>query len=168
MELILELLGSAGFGGLLGGVFGYLNKREENKVIDRKLSHEKDMLEANTRSKIELADKGIELEEIKGRVSVNKTEALAFRASQVTNEIGNTIKACVRPIILAVLMYMTWRLIIALEQLTGGIINMPSTDAFALYKIVVLMVTSLTAMAVGWYFAQRSSKQFDKLIDKWG
>lgn len=42
---------------------------------------------------------------------------------------------------------------------------MPVADVVDLYRIMILSITGLTSVAVGWYFAQRTSKQFDKLLD---
>lgn len=165
--MILELLGSAGFGSLLGALFGWLNKKEESQTLKMKLDHERAMIEANTKSQIELSKMSIEEAKVVGQLAVDKTEAQAFSTSQKSSGIGEAIKAFIRPAILAVLMYQTYLILDALETLTGGLSSLPVSDIMALYKIVILMVTGLTATAVSWYFAQRSSKQFDKLVDKW-
>jgi hypothetical protein len=167
MSLILELLGSAGFGSLLGGVFGWLNKKEERAVMQMKLNHEKSMIEAKTASQIQLGKLSIEEAEVVGRLAVEKADALTFKSSQKTGEVGEAVKAFIRPMILLILMYQTYLILDALEKLTGGLTSLSEADILALYKIVILMITGLTSMAVSWYFAQRSSKQFDKLVDKW-
>jgi hypothetical protein len=64
-------------------------------------------------------------------------------------------------------MWQTYQVHNSLEALTGGVGGLSSDDVMALYKVVVLMITGLTCTAVSWYFAARSSKQFDKLLDKW-
>jgi len=52
-----------------------------------------------------------------------------------------------------------------LEKISGGLSRMPVADVVDLYRIMILSITGLTSVAVGWYFAQRTSKQFDKLLD---
>lgn len=163
---ILEILGSAGFGSLLGGVFGFLSKIEERKNIQMKLTHEVNMLSARTEAQVQLVKVGIEEAQVKGRVAVDALEARAFAVSQLSSGVGSTIKACVRPLILATLMYQTYMIFGSLEKLTGGLIMFESTELIGLYKIVILSITGLTATAVGWYFASRSSKQFDVLVNK--
>jgi len=165
--MILELLGSAGFGSVLGALFGWLNKKEESQTLKMKLEHERAMIEANTKSQIELGKMSIEEAKVVGQLAVDKKEALAFSNSQKTTAWGETIKSFIRPLILGVLMYQTYLILTSLEELTGGLATLPQTEVIALYKIVILMITGLTATAVSWYFAQRSSKQFDKLVDKW-
>ena len=166
--MILELLGSAGFGSLLGAIFGFLNKREERATLQMKLDHEKNMVEANTNASIKLSQLSIDEAKVSGQLAVEKSETLAFRDSQKSkSSIAGTLKSIIRPAILAVLMYQTYLILESLEKLTGGLASLPQSEIIALYKIVILMVTGLTATAVSWYFAARSSKQFDKLLDKW-
>lgn len=165
---ILDILGSAGFGTLLGGVFGWLGKKEENAIFEKKMQHEVDMIQARTAASIEIAKMGIEEAKTAGVLAVEKTEALAFKHSQKSlSKWGDLIKSLIRPVILALLMYQTYMIIQSLEAITGGLEMFASEEVLGLYRIIVLSVTGLTATAVGWYFAARSSKQFDKLLNKW-
>jgi hypothetical protein len=167
--MILELLGSAGFGSLLGGLFNYLNKKEERATLQMNLSHEKNMVEAKTNASIKLAEMNIEQAKVTGDLAVEKTEVLGFRESLKTKStVSEIIKSFIRPAILAVLMYQTYLIFSSLETLTGGLETLPESDVIGLYKIVILMITGVTSMAVTWYFGQRSSKQFDKLVDQMG
>jgi hypothetical protein len=165
--MILEVLGSAGFGSLLGGIFGWLNKREERENMKMKFEHDIAKIQAKTNARIEIARMSIEEAQVAGELAVEKEEAKAFSKSQITSSIGDTIKAIVRPVIVGLLMWQTYQVHNSLEALTGGIQGLSSDDVMALYKVVVLMITGLTCTAVSWYFAARSSKQFDKLLDKW-
>jgi hypothetical protein len=163
---ILEILGSAGFGSLIGGVFGFLSKIEERKNLAIKMAHELSMLTAKTKAQVELVNAGIEEAKVVGTLAIEKSEADAFKLSQVSSGFGGTIKACVRPVILGVLLYQTWLIFTSLDKLTGGLEALTSSDVIGLYKIVVLSITGLTATAVGWYFASRTSKQFDVLVNR--
>ncbi len=165
---ILDILGSAGFGTLLGGVFGWLGKKEENAIFEKKMQHEVDMIKARTSASVEIAKMGIEEAKNAGMLAVEKVEASAFEKSQQsTSKWADLIKSLIRPIILALLMYQTYMIIQSLEAITGGLKMFDKDEVLGLYRIIVLSVTGLTATAVGWYFAARSSKQFDKLLDKW-
>ncbi len=168
MDIILDILGSAGFGSLLGGVFGYLTKREERANMQMKFNHEVDMLEATTDSQIRLSEAKIEETRVAGELDIEKEETKAFTESQKSKtDFSEYVKSCVRPLILIILFYQTYRILSSLEEITGGLEVLPPSEVLDLYRIVVLSVTGLTATAVGWYFAARTSKQFDKIIGRW-
>lgn len=163
----LDLIGSAGFGGLLGGVFGWLGKREENAGLKLTMAHEINLITAKTNASIQIAKMGVEEAIEAGKLAVDKMEAEAFNTSMVTsNKYSEFMKSFIRPVILALLLYQTWAIITTLEELTGGLKGLGADEVLALYRLVVLSVTGLTATAVGWYFGARSSKQFDKLLDQ--
>jgi len=165
---LLDVLGSAGLGSIVGGVFGWLGKREERANMKMKFDHDLNMLNAKTDAAIEVAKMGIEEAKNAGLLLVDKIEAKAFERSQKSvSNFADNIKSLIRPIILGLLMYQTYMIIDSLETLTGGLESFKPEEVLGLYRIVVLSVTGLTATAVGWYFAARSSKQFDKLLDKW-
>jgi len=164
---ILDILGSAGFGTLLGGVFGYLTKREERANLQMKLDHEINKIKTQTLASIRIAKMGIQEAKVAGSLAIGKAEADAFVESQKpTSKWAANIKSMIRPVILGLLMYQSYSIIDTLETISGGLETLPSEDIMSLYKIIVLSVTGLTATAVGWYFAARSSKQFDKLLEK--
>lgn len=166
--MILDILGSAGFGSIIGGIFGYLTKREERQNLQMKLTHDLNMLRAKTDATLQVAKVGIEQAKVAGELAVEKLEADAFKQSQkTTGAFSEAMKSIVRPVVLGILMYQTYMILKSLEELTGGIEALPADDVVGLYRVVILSITGLTATAVGWYFAARSSKQFDKLLDKW-
>lgn len=166
--MILEVLGSSAIGSLLGGVFGWLSKREERASMALKMEHDLSMIQAKTTANIQIAKMGIEEAKVAGTLMVDKLEATAFVESQKsTSKVADIIKSVIRPIILGLLMYQSYLIINSLESITSGLTSLPEQDIIDLYKIVILSVTGLTATAVGWYFAARSSKQFDKLLAVW-
>jgi len=165
---LMDVLASSGFGAITGGLFGWLGKREERANLKMKFDHDLNMLQAKTDATIEVAKMGIEEAKNAGMLLVDKIEAKAFdRSQQSTSKWAANIKSMIRPIILGLLMYQTYRIIDSLESLSGGLESLKPEELASLYRIIVLSVTGLTATAVGWYFAARSSKQFDKLLDKW-
>ncbi len=154
--VIFEILSSAGFGTLLGGVFGWLGKREERENLKLQMSHELSMLTAKT-----------EAAKVTAQLQVEKSEADAFVTSQETKStIADTLKAIVRPMILGVLLHQTYTIMISLDALTGGLESFSATEVLDMYRVVILSIIGLTSTAVGWYFAQRTSKQFDKLLGR--
>jgi len=166
--MILDILGSAAISSAIGGIFGFLSKKEERASMKMQLDHQVMMVKAKTDATIEVAKMGIEQAKVAGALAVEKVEASAFESSQQPRgKFSEMLKSIIRPIILGVLMYQSYVILSSLEALTGGLQTLPEEDIVALYRIVVLSITSLTATAVGWYFAARSSKQFDKLLEKW-
>lgn len=166
MDFLIDIFSSAGFGSILGVIGGFFQKREERKLVEIKNKHQLAMLKAKTDATVEVAKMGIEEAKVAGSLLVDKIEAKAFEASQkTTSKIAEIMKAFIRPIILSVLMYQTYLILISLEELTGGLSGLESSEVIGLYKIVVLSITALTSTAVAWYFASRSSKQFDKMLE---
>lgn len=166
MEFLFDIFSSAGFGTLLGGVFGWLGKREERENLKMKMAHEVEMLKARTKSQVEIAQANIEEAKVAGSLAVEKEETAAFRESQKkTSNIAEIVKSFVRPVILAILLYQTYLIHKNVDVLVGKLGTLTNDEIIGIYKILILSIISLTSTAVGWYFAQRTSKQFDKLLD---
>ncbi len=53
---LMDVLGSAGFGAITGGLFGWLGKREERENMKMKFDHDLNMLQAKTDATIEVAN----------------------------------------------------------------------------------------------------------------
>ncbi len=140
IDALMTIMSSSGVGAITGGLFGWLNRREDRKTRQ--------------------ADQAYELERIKAQSSADTTatEARAFEESQKTlSKAADTIKQLVRPIITGLLLYMVWGILQGLEQLTGGIASLPPEEAARLYREITLNIISLTATAVSWWFASRPS-----------
>lgn len=140
LESFLAIMSSSGVGALAGGLFGWLNKREDRKT--RK------------------SDQAFELDRIRAQSSADTTtsEARAFEESQKTlSRVADAIKAMVRPIITGALLWMVYRIMMQLETLTGGIQTFPAEMAIDLYREIVLNIICLASTAVSWWFASRPS-----------
>lgn len=145
---------------------GFFTKWMEQKAIQSKQDHEINMLSARKDLMIETAKIGMETAEVVGKLAIEQIEAKAFEVSQKTSELGATVKAFMRPLILGALGYLTYDIYDDVNLMVGGIESLPEADMIALYKIIILSVLSLFTMGVSWYFAQRSSKQFDRLTSR--
>lgn len=166
MEFLLTLLGSSGFGAITGGVFGWLSKREERENIKIRYQHQIELIKAQSNAAIETAKLNNQTRQVVAQLEVEKEETRAFTASQATtSSFAEVLKSFIRPAILGVLMYQSYVIFQSLEKISGGLSTLPVEDIVDLYRIMILSVTGLTSVAVGWYFAQRTSKQFDKLLD---
>ena len=142
IEGLASIFGSAGFGSVVGGVFGWLNRKEERKEL------------ANQRE--------FELKRISAAANADQqaSDARSFEESQKTvSALGGAIKSAVRPLITGVLLWQTYIILTSLEQITGGIINMPEGEALQLYREITLNIISLTATSVSWWFASRPSNK---------
>lgn len=134
------ILASSGFGSVIGGVFGWLNRKEDRK--DR---------ENERRFKLEMIQAQANFEQ-------QTSEARAFEESQKTlSVVGDALKSIVRPLITGVLLFQMYIILTSLETITGGIESIPVAEALDLYKTIVLNIISLTATSVSWWFASRPS-----------
>ena len=140
IEAIMTILGSSTVGGIVGGVLGIFQRREDRKYQ-------------------ELQNK-FELERIKHQsvAGVATSEARAFEHSQKPDpSIGGIIKSAVRPILTGILYYQVYVLIVSIEQLTGGLDFIDQAELMELYKIIILSILSLASLATSWWFASRPS-----------
>lgn len=140
MEALLQIIASSGFGSIVGGLFGWLNRKEDAKMEIQRLSNQRSMV--SLQSKAESA----------------KYDSMAFMESQKTlSKFGDAVKSFVRPLITGVLLYMCYRIFISLESLTGGLEALETAELYQLYRDIVLNIISLTATSVSWWFAARPS-----------
>ncbi len=145
--LISDFLSSAGFGAIAGGFFGWLSKREEREKVKILNKHEIDMLEHTTQRDVLLAEKQVERQEVQAFVESQKP----------ISQFGEAVKSMVRPTITAVLLFITYDIYQALDKLTGGVASLPAEQQYLLYKMLIQNIITLTATAVSWWFASRSS-----------
>lgn len=163
MGFLIDLISSAGFGSIIGLAGGLFTKWMEHKSIQEKNNHEINMMNARKNLMVETAKIGMETAEVAGKLAIEQVEAKAFEVSQKTSGFGKSVKAIMRPIIIVTLGYFTWDIYTTVDTMVGGLDSLPSDDLINIYKIIILSILSLFTMGVSWYFAQRSSKQFDKL-----
>lgn len=134
----MTIMSSSGVGAITGGIFGWLNRREDRKARRADQEHAREMLTAQSHADIQ------------------SSEARAFEESHKTlGAVGGAIKSAVRPIITGALLFMTYRILVELETITGGIGSLPPDEATQLYRDITLNIISLTATAVSWWFASR-------------
>jgi len=140
IDAIMAVLGSSTVGGIVGGVMGIFQRRE-----DRKYQEQQNEFEIRR----------IKHESIAG---VATSEARAFEHSQKPDpSIGGIIKSAVRPILTGILYYEVYVLIIAIESLTGGLSSIDSAELLDLYRTIVLSVLSLCSMATSRWLASHPS-----------
>ena len=140
IEALLAIMSSSGIGAITGGVFGWLNRREDRKA--RRSDQTFELRKMNLQSKLDIV----------------KADADAFVESQKTlSAWGGAIKSAVRPLITGYLMLMVHQILMELEDITGGISSLPPAEAYQLYHDITLSIVSLASMAISWWFASRPS-----------
>lgn len=169
IEIIMGVLSSSGFGALLGAINGYIQRYEERKNIALRFEHEQKMADLQISRDRILHEQGMESTELETNLMISKwnakAEAEAFASSQDTKgERGELVKALVRPVVLIYLLTMTTIIALGLNAAVSGLEAYEEGEMIQLYKACVYMVLSLTSMGVSWYFAQRPSKHFDKML----
>jgi len=137
---LLAVITSSTAGAVVGGFFGWLNRREDRKVAAQDQEHDLNMIRANANA------------------GQQTSEARAFEESQKTKgSLAGAIKSAVRPIITGVLYWYVWQFILILENVTGGLENVDPLAALALYEMIMLSIVNLASMATSWWFASRPS-----------
>lgn len=137
---ITAIMSSSGVGAIVGGVFGWLNRREDRKARQADQQHERDMVG------------------LRANADQQTSEARAFEESQKGwGAFGDAIRSIVRPIITGVLLFMVYDIHAKLDAVTGGIEALPAAEAAELYRQIVLNIICLASTAVGWWFASRPS-----------
>lgn len=141
LDAIGAIMGSAGFGAITGGIFGWLNRREDRKAREKDQAHERSMISLRANAGEQLAN------------------ANAFYESQKTKSAaGDFIRAIVRPVITACLMWLTFDIMTQIDALTGGLKEvLPPEMIVDMYRDIVLNIICLTTTAVSWWFASRGT-----------
>lgn len=163
---IVEMLTTGGFSAILGGIMGIATKWQEQKILDSKQKHAVDMLNAQTDSSLRLAEAKIESAKVSGQLAVDKQDAESFTESQKSSAIGDAIKSAIRPLITVALMYIVWDMYVKMDIIVGGIEGLPAKDVFDLHRIIILQIIALSGVCIGWWFSNRNSKGYDKIIGK--
>ena len=140
LSSLIAIMSSSAAGSIIGGGFGWLNRREDRRLSEAEMKHKIDLAYARTEANIKEVDAKSFLE-----------------AQKSTGKFGDAAKAIVRPIITGILLFMTWSILQRLEILTGGIVSLPEAEAVALYREITLNIVSLTATAVSFWFSSRGS-----------
>lgn len=171
MSALLGIFTSGGFGAVTGLIGGWLAKRETRKSLELQYNHEQAMrtlqvqeAKAEREQALALGDQNMQLTEVEGQQRVEEKTVDAFKSSIESQgkSTGNAsldfVLRLIRPLITAWLLYMMAGIYGKLEQLTGGLKDLPVPDQVALYMTIVDAIIFLTTVAVGWWFASRKGQ----------
>ena len=162
MDFLLTLVSSTGFGSLLGLAGGIVQKYQETKLIALQNEFKLNMLSAKTDAQIQLADKEIEATQVQGEVDVAKIDATAFQESMKLASNYGWVRPVLTLYLVGLAMYITY----LVWGLADGLNSLPPEMVLQLVQIVTLQVLVLASVAVGWWFANRTSKGFTELMNK--
>lgn len=176
---MLEFLGDAagfmasgGLGAIVGGVFSWLDKREEREQMKLRLAHEERMADIDVQLQqaehdhaLAVADKNLEQTRVEADIAADIAETELAKASvnAQAQPSGNPLidgaLRFVRPIITAYLLWMVTDIYRDLETATGGIQALPVEAAGELYQYVVMQILFLgTTATVFWFGSRRNSR----------
>lgn len=156
MSFLLQFLGSSAFGTILGSLFGWLNRREENKDKQNLRLHEQTMQKMQFDQQVTLAEKKIQEVAEVGKQTVLQEEAKAFTESQkVVNGFSEILKSWARLIFTTVLLYQCIKISNDISRLVGGLESLPMDYLTEEYKFVIGEFFCLCGTALGWFFAAR-------------
>jgi hypothetical protein len=137
---LLAVMTSSTAGGIVGGVFGWLNRREDRIVNIQNQAHELKLIQAGANA------------------GQQTSEARAFEESQKTKgSFAGAIKSAIRPIITGILYWYVWQFILILQGVIGTLTTIDPAAALALYELIMLSIVNLASMATSWWFASRPS-----------
>lgn len=162
---IAEFLAAPVVSGVVGVIGGYLNKRQELKAIEQQNAHALAMEKSKRETAITVSKLSVEEAKVVGSLRVEEINAQSFRESQKTiSKVGDSIRAIVRPLILAATGYMVYINLEAAEKIVSKAGGISQESAGQLYSTSVVAMLSLFTMACGWYFGERTSKITDKFM----
>ena len=160
IESILTLLGSPLLGGLVGTIGSYFTRREERKFKESEWEHDYRMSQLNA----ENTRKGLQLQ---GELTEKELDGKAFLESHKSKSSwADFIRAVVRPIITAYLMYLMTVISLELNKIVGGMEVLPMDQIILLYSDVISGTVFLTITAVTWWFGTRNT-QAVKNMQSW-
>jgi hypothetical protein len=151
---------------MLGSLFGWLNRREENKDKANQRDHDLKVMGLQFDQQIKLAEAKLQEIDRTAAAGVAVSEADAFKISQApTTGIGETIKSFARVTITIWILALCTNISVKISALVGGLEAMPIEWLTAQYQFIISEFFCLCGTTVGWFFAARgtsSSKRNSK------
>jgi hypothetical protein len=151
--------------GLIGSLFTKIEERKAKKdkyEFDLKMATlRKEEAEIERSHELAMADKQIERAQAEGQVSVDISDAEAFKKSYDIPSKGIDWRGIVRPFITAYLLGFTTYLTYQISVLVGGLSGLDPKYITELYQEIITKLLFLTTTAVIWWFGARvtSSKR---------
>lgn len=166
---ILSVLGSSGFGAILGTAGAWLTRKEERKKQKQEHDFQIEMSKINLEeSKLDrehelaIADKERKHAETEGQIAGELIDSESFKESIISSRIKSGIKiidgirALMRPLITVYLLIITTWMSLKIAALVGGMESLDPEELFNLYRSIIENIIFLTVTAVTWWFGTRN------------
>lgn len=168
LTTILGILGSAGFGSVLGIFGSWITRAEERK--DRKLQfeHELKITELDLRSQeleqkhqLAIADKQIDLAEAESKIETARGELSAFADSLKIGSAKSGVKwvdafnGLMRPFITIFLLGVSIWITYNVFSMVEGFESLGQQEAVEMFKYIIYSLISMTSTAVFWWYGKR-------------
>lgn len=179
LEIILGVLGSGGFGSIMGLVGGFMNRRLdlevkkleiETKRADQahdlaRMDKEKDFMLAEMGQKNRIADKELEGEKAKADAEVETagygamTESYKFAAPTAADGLVDKMSKAVRPLLTLLFFIFTCVIFWQVQQLVSALQVAPTPEqVFKVYVMLIEWALFQAGVCIGWWFAMRPGK----------
>lgn len=168
LDMLTGALESTGLGAIVGGFFGWLNKKEERKQQAQDNKHELELRKWDAREtmmsqrhELEVADKEIQRAETEGQIAIEAREADGWVES-IKQGFKNTgivwvdaIRGLMRPAITVIMIIACGYLLYVVNTHVDGIDSIPEGELLEIYKRIINSILFGTMTAVTWWFGSR-------------
>jgi hypothetical protein len=171
LTTLLGVLTSGGFGAITGLIGGFMQKREQRKLLELSNAHDLAMAnvdlqrdQAEREHALLVVEKNIEVARVEGEIAEDIRDADAFVESIRSadkpsgSHFMDAIKAAMRPLLTLLLMYITYDIYQQLNEIIGGLEKLDPKMVQELYVYVIHSIIFLTILAISWWFASRGEK----------
>lgn len=166
---ILSVLGSSGFGAILGTAGAWLTRKEERKKQKQEHSFQIEMSKINLEEsrldrvhELSMADKERIQAETEGQIAGELIDSESFKESIISSrtksgiKIIDGIRSLMRPLITVYLLVISSIVAFSVSGLVGGLESFDHGKLFVLYAGIISDLSFLTITAVTWWFGTRN------------
>ena len=164
LTLLLSLLGSSGFGSLLGLLGGVLNrfidykyKKQDQDFELAKLDKQREFMKDEYQARLDVATV-----EAEGEVEKAGYNALAasysFAVPTAADGWVDKASKLVRPFLTICFFFFTLYIFGKISSLIGGFEKLTQTELISIWKTVIDWVLFQAGVSIGWWFAMRPGK----------
>lgn len=179
LSIILGILGSGGFGSIVGLVGGFLNRKQdlavkklelETRKVDReyelaRLDKEREYMTSEYGMKLRIADKEVEAEKAKADAAVEvagygaMTESYKFAAPTPEDGLVDKISKVVRPLLTIAFFIFTGVIFYQVQLLVNALAVAPTPEqVLKLYIMLIEWVLFQAGVCIGWWYAMRPGR----------
>jgi hypothetical protein len=163
LDTIMSLMGTGGFGAIIGGACGIVTKWQDSRQRKIDNDHKAAMraldlqeLALEHQQQVLMVDKNIDLAEAEGNVAIDLKEAEGFVASLTDGGSKmDAAKSWVRPLLTVISVGYAFWIHFVIGRLVGGVTSLPVAELMTLYSYTTHQIIFLAVMAFSWWFAAR-------------